>query len=263
MTIRLLVLNCNVTESMTEAIHAVARTACSPGTQVTTIAPEWGVASAEGYVDSYIAATAMVERLADWPGDPDAVVLAGFGEHGREAARELLEVPVVDITDAAAQMALMVAPRYGVVTTLSRSIVQIQDSLRNAGVSDHCVGVTAADVPVLDLDPDDEAIRGRIVDRGRGLLERGAEAIVLGCAGFAGRARSFEDVWGVPVVDPVSAGVVCAESLVRLGLRTSKASTYAPPRPKERPGWRVRRVPEELAVGAGTAANGLSRSGDG
>lgn len=36
---------------------------------------------------------------------------------------------------------------------------------------------------------------------------------------------------------PVAAAVTIAESLVRLGLRTSKVRTYAPPRPKRFRAW--------------------------
>ncbi|WP_328917471.1 MULTISPECIES: aspartate/glutamate racemase family protein [unclassified Streptomyces] len=235
--IRVLVLNCNVTESMTDVIGESARAAAAPGTIVTAVSPEWGVASAEGYLDSFIAATAMLDRLATWGEGMDAVVLAGFGEHGREAARELLDIPVVDITDAAAHVALMLAPRYGVVTTLARSIVQIQDSLRTAGVAEHCVGVVAAGVPVLAAHTDVARTHDAILERGRQLIDAGAEALVLGCAGFAGRASSFEEELGIPVIDPVAAGLLFAEGLVRLGLRTSKVSTFARPLPKARPGW--------------------------
>jgi len=49
---------------------------------------------------------------------------------------------------------------------------------------------------------------------------------------------------GVPVVDGVTAAVKLAESLVALGLSTSKVRTYAPPRPKRITGWPLTR-PEE------------------
>ena len=49
---------------------------------------------------------------------------------------------------------------------------------------------------------------------------------------FASRGIS-----GVPVVDGVAAAVTIAEALVRLGLRTSKVRTYAPPRPKRITGF--------------------------
>ena len=63
----------------------------------------------------------------------------------------------------------------------------------------------------------------------RALAEDGAEAIVLGCAGMTDLARDLERKAGVPVLDGVACAVSLAESLVRLGLRTSKRSTYAPP----------------------------------
>lgn len=59
-------------------------------------------------------------------------MLAGFGEHGREGARELLDVPVVDITEAAAHLACLLGRRYGVVTTLDRTCGLIEDSLHSA-----------------------------------------------------------------------------------------------------------------------------------
>ena len=63
----------------------------------------------------------------------------------------------------------------------------------------------------------------------RALAEDGAEAIVLGCAGMTDLARDLERKAGVPVLDGVACAVSLAESLVRLGLKTSKHRTYAAP----------------------------------
>ena len=70
----------------------------------------------------------------------------------------------------------------------------------------------------------------------RALVEDGAEAIVLGCAGMTDLARDLEGKVGVPVLDGVACAVSLAESVVRLGLRTSKRRTYAPPLAKPTPG---------------------------
>ena len=64
-----------------------------------------------------------------------------------------------------------------------------------------------------------------------------AEVIVLGCGGMAGLTEAVAERAGVPVVDGVPAAVTVAESLVRLGLSTSKVRTYAPARPKHLSGW--------------------------
>ncbi len=60
---------------------------------------------------------------------------------------------------------------------------------------------------------------------------------MLGCAGMAGLEQAVAVATGVPVVDGVAAAVRLAESLVGLGLRTSKVRTYARPREKEIVGW--------------------------
>ena len=67
-----------------------------------------------------------------------------------------------------------------------------------------------------------------------------AEVICLGCGGMAGLDEQIRRRTGVPVVDGVTAAVTIAESLVRLGLSTSKVRTYATPRPKQIIGWAER-----------------------
>jgi allantoin racemase len=54
---------------------------------------------------------------------------------------------------------------------------------------------------------------------------------------MAGLDATIRKRTGVPVVDGVAAAVTIAESLVRLGLSTSKVRTYAPPRPKTFKDW--------------------------
>ena len=57
--------------------------------------------------------------------------------------------------------------------------------------------------------------------------------IVLGCAGMADLVRRLSEELQVPVIDGVGAAVKFAESLVSLGLHTSKAGAYAFPRAKQ------------------------------
>ncbi|GAA2613702.1 hypothetical protein GCM10009863_29290 [Streptomyces axinellae] len=71
----------------------------------------------------------------------------------------------------------------------------------------------------------------------RAVEEDRAEVICLGCGGMSGLAERVTARTGVPVVDGVTAAVTIAESLVRLGLPTSKARTYAPPRPEHFVNW--------------------------
>lgn len=236
---RVLVLNCNTSAVMTRTITRGAQAAAAPGTEIVGANPTWGPESAEGYYDSYITAAAVLDYLATMTEPVDGVVMAGFGEHGREAARELLDVPVVDITEAGAHLAMLLAPTYGVVTTLARAIVPIRESLNAAGLLPNCATVQATGLGVLELEHDPEQTLPYLQAAGDRAIAAGAEALVLGCAGMTGTAAALERSLGVPVVDPVAAGVALVESLITLGLRTSKHLTYAAPRTKRRRGWPV------------------------
>ncbi|MFE9447614.1 aspartate/glutamate racemase family protein [Streptomyces sp. NPDC006739] len=232
---RIVVTNCNTTQEMTEEIVRGARAAAGPGTTVTGLTPGWGPESAEGWLDSYLSAAAVIDALRTYEGPAyDAVVMAGFGEHGREGVRELVDVPVVDITEAAAHLACLLGRRYGVVTTLERSRGQIEDSLETAGVARNCVAVVGTGLGVLDLAGDGARTPTAFLAAAERALEAGAEVLVLGCAGMTGLQRAVAEKLGVPVVDGVGAAVKLAESLVSLGLTTSRAGSYAEPLPKRR-----------------------------
>ncbi|ANS30767.1 asp/Glu/Hydantoin racemase family protein [Rhodococcus opacus] len=235
---RILVVNVNTTTSITDAIAKQAEAAAAPGTEIVGLTPEIGAESVEGNFESYLAAIAVMDRVRSYPEPYDAVIQAGYGEHGREGLQELLDVPVVDITEASASIAMMLGHKYSVVTTLDRTVPLIEDRLRLAGLDVKCASVRASGLPVLALESDPERTIEAIVDEAEAAVrEDKAEVICLGCGGMAGLDDRIRDRTGVPVVDGVSAAVKLAESLVGLGLSTSKVRTYASPRPKQITGW--------------------------
>lgn len=235
---RILVVNVNTTESMTDSIGAQAAAWASPGTEIVPLTPRFGAASVEGNYESYLAAIAVMETVRGYPGPFDAVIQAGYGEHGREGLQELLEVPVIDITEAAASTAMFLGRTYSVVTTLDRAVPLIEDRLQLAGLHARCASVRASGLAVLELEREPERAVAAIAGQAeRAVTEDRAEVIVLGCGGMAGLDAAIRARIDVPVVDGVAAAVTTAESLVRLGLATSKTRTYAPPRSKTLTNW--------------------------
>lgn len=239
---RILILNVNTTVSMTYSIGESARSAASPGTEIIELTPNFGPDSCEGNFESYLAAIAVMDKVVNYTEPYDAVIQAGYGEHGREGLQELLNVPVVDITEAAASMAQFLGHKYSVVTTLDRTVPLIEDRLKLAGLNERCASVRASGLSVLELESDPERAVIAIVEQSRQAVEIDkAEVIVLGCGGMAELESRVSQATGVPIVDGVRAAVTIAESLVRLGLTTSKVRTYATPRPKNVTGWPITR----------------------
>ena len=241
--VRILVVNVNTTAAMTERVADAARRVAAPTTEIVGVTPRFGPESVEGHFESYLAAVAVMDAVASFDGPYDAVVQAGFGEHGREGLQELVEVPVVDITEAAAHTACLLGRRFGVVTTLQRAVPLIEDRLRLAGLDARCAGVRACGLAVLELEQDPLPVLTAMATAAKRLVEEdGAEVLCLGCAGMAGLDDAVAAATGVPVVDGVAAAVLLAEGLVRQGLRTSKTGAYAAPRPKNVLGWPLDRL---------------------
>jgi allantoin racemase len=235
---RILVVNVNTTEAMTEAIGERARRYAAPSTEIVPLTPFFGPESCGGNLDSYLAAVAVIDRVLAYPEPFDAVIQAGFGEHGREGLQEVLDVPVVDITDAAAHLACLLGRRYSVLTTVERTISLIEDRLLLAGVGRHCISVRATGLDVLELAADRDLTLEVLIRHAAEALERdGADVICFGCAGMADLAEEVQAAVSAPVVDGISAAVKLAEALHALRLSTSKAGSYAPPAAKAMRGW--------------------------
>ncbi len=241
---RIHVVNPNTTRSMTLKIGDAAKAAASPGVEVSAANPDFGPPSIEGYFDEAFSVPGLIEEIGK-ARNADAFVIACFDDTGLEAARCACAQPVVGIGEAAFHMASLIAAKFSVVTTLQRSIAPIEHNLVKYGLEVRCARVRAADVPVLALEEPGSGAR-RIIAKEieRALAEDGAEAIVLGCAGMTDLARDLEKDAGVPVLDGVACAVSLAESLIRIGLKTSKRNTYAPPLAKRYVGEFARFSPE-------------------
>ena len=250
---KLLVINPNSTATMTGKIGRAARNVALPETEIVAVNPENSPASIEGYYDEALSVPGTIDVVKRFP-EVDAIVIACFDDTGLDAVRCMTSVPVIGIGEAAFHAASFLANKFGVVTTLSRSVPAIEHNLVRYGLSSRCSKVRASDVPVLDLEKAESDSRQRISNEIHAAKnDDGAEAIVLGCAGMTDLAESLACEHELPVLDGVACAVALCESLVRLGYRTSKLGGYQPPRPN-------RSYSAALPTAAGSAeAGGAAR----
>lgn len=225
---RLLLINPNTTASMTRKAEAAARKVARPDTEVIATNSKSGPPSIEGFFDVAICLPGLLEE-AQQHRDVDAIIIACFDDTGLDAMRCLVDVPVIGIGEAGYHAAAMVAHRFSVVTTLSRSVAGISDNLKRYGLEAKCTSVRATDIPVLKLEEGDPACLEQIrAEVAAAIAQDKAEAIVLGCAGMADLMQQLSEEFGIPVIDGISCAVGMAEALFAAGLSTSKAGAYAP-----------------------------------
>jgi len=229
-TAKILIVNPNTTASMTQTIGAAARAVAAPGTEIVAVTSPMGPASIEGFYDEAFAVPGLIRALLEASG-ADAGIIACFDDTGLDAARSVARFPVVGICEAALVTAGQLAKRIAIVTTLPRSVVPLEELVRRYGFADRAL-VTACNVAVLDLEKTGSDAVEKLDAEIALALDKGAEAIVLGCAGMADLALTLSQRFGVPVIDGVAAAVKQAEALVGLKLSTSRRGSYASPAAK-------------------------------
>lgn len=228
---RITLINPNTSRAMTAKIADAAREVAGLGVEINAVCPFIGPDAIESHVDEAFAAVAVVELVEQdqRKGGSDAYIVACFGDPGLDAARELVDVPVIGIAEAAMHVATLSGRSFAVVTTLTRTLGRARDLVTRYGMTQACVSLAGSGISVLDLEETTSESFDKIAALCVEAVAMEADVIVLGCAGMADLCQTLSDRVGVPVVDGVAAGVGLASAMVRMGVRTSKRDEYATP----------------------------------
>ena len=229
---KLLLANPNATEAVTKACADLARAVASPGTEIVAWTNRGGPPVVDSFYGDYMAGRPLAVALATVTPMPDAIVLAGFGNYGTSAVKEILDVPVVGLAEAAMAYATPLCHRFAIVTTSSRMIAYTEDLVHALGFAARCATVRAVELPPIGAgEPPAEQVVARLAAEA---AATGADLVILGGSRLSPYAAALRMRTPLVVVEPVACAVTMAESLVRIGLRQSKAGKFArPPRPLE------------------------------
>jgi allantoin racemase len=194
------------------------------GTEVDMFAAPSGVPYVESSLELYMTEVAVARKVVEVAAKGyDAVVGTAFLDNGLDAARELVDIPVVGPAKTTLYMAATLANRFGVITAAGDLPRHVWACAKVLGVADRMVGVPALRCTVADFLHDEEGSVALTIAAGKQLVsEQGAEAIVLGCGATTGLAARMGRELGVPVLDPGLTAAKYAEMLVSLGLSHSK-----------------------------------------
>ena len=227
---RLLLVNPNISESVSALILAEAERSAAPGTTVDVVTAPFGVAYIETRFEALIGAYAAAELAAQHHEGHDAVIVAAFGDPGLAGLREVLPCPVTGLTEAALASACLLGRRFSVVAVSQRIRAWYRETIDAAGLGGRLASIRALDEPLGDVGGVQQAHGERLLALAeRCASEDGADVIVLAGAPLAGLARTLGARLPVPAVDGVSSAVRHAETLVALGAGRARAGSFAPP----------------------------------
>ena len=234
---KLLLINPNLSDSVSELIRAEAMRSASPGTEIEVLTAPLGVAYIETRFEAMIGAYATAQLAAEHHARFDAVVVAAFGDPGLSALREVLPCPVTGLTEAALASACLLGQRFSIVAISQRIRAWYRETVSAYGLDSRLASIRGLDEPLADIGN----VQGNQGERLVALAERcvdedGADVIVLAGAPLAGLARSLRGRLPVPAVDGVSSAVRHAETLVALQPGRAQRGSFGPPPQKPNAG---------------------------
>lgn len=227
---KLLLINPNISDSVSALILAEAKRSAAPGTSVQVLTAPFGVAYIETRFEALLGAYATAQLAAEHHAGFDAVIVAAFGDPGLAALREVLPCPVTGLTEAALASACLLGQRFSIVAISQRIRPWYRETVQANGLEGRLASIRGLDETLADIGN----VQGEQGERLVALAERcvaddGADVIVLAGAPLAGLARSLAGRLPVPVVDGVSSAVRHAQTLVALQPGRASRGSFAPP----------------------------------
>ncbi len=227
---RLLVLNPNTSQFVTDRVVETARAAAGPECRVTGVTGRHGPPIVGTRSECVMAAAEALDLAAEHAGDADGILLAISFDTGLDALREMLPIPVVGMSEAGMLAAMTLSRRFSLLTFGNRAVPIYEELVAHYGWTGRSAGVLSLppltetqlrDTPLVLPD-----LAVAITDAAR---DRGTEAVVLAGAVFAGLSGRLRDMVPVPVVDGVVAAVHQLRMLHALAPAKPKAGSLAFP----------------------------------
>jgi len=211
------VINPNSTQRVTDGIDAaMAPLRMAGGPQISCLTLTSGPAGIQTQhdVESVTLPLTMLARSLEEKAS--AFVIACFSDPGLYAVREAVTKPVLGIMECGILTALTLGQRFGVIAILDSSIPRHLRTYGAMGVNQRLAGELAIGLSVTELSQFDRTL-ARMVHTGKRLRdEKGADVIVMGCAGMALYRNPLQDALGIPVVEPSQAAAAMAIGRVQM-----------------------------------------------
>lgn len=213
LNVRLLYMNPNSTEAMTDSMVSVARET-APGVEVLGWTNHLGPPSIQGPEDGEAAVEGLLALLPEArAAAADAIVIGCFDDTGLGPLQAAAHCPVIGIGQAAMSLASLQSDRFGIVTTLDVSVPVIETNVDCYGFRRACVGVFASGLPVLEVERGGQDVEDRLAMAIANAEVAGADAVVLGCAGMSRLRRRLSARTGSLLIDGVVASAFISQAL--------------------------------------------------
>lgn len=214
---RLLLINGNTTEAVTQKVVTEARRVAAPGTEIVGVTAAFGASIVTREAENTIAGHAVLDLLARHHAGFDAAVLAISFDTALEAARQISPIPVLGMTDSALIAAGEEGGRVGVVLFggVSRPLYEALFARLESGRA--IAAIRVIEITSVAAYLDTAALESAILAEVAALAAEGIHSVVICGAAMAGIAERLQPRSLARLFDGIPCAIRRAEALVASG----------------------------------------------
>lgn len=196
---QILVINPNTSTNVSAMIEGVAHEVLANTAEISMITARFGFSYISTRTAVAVASHAVLDAAASALEErsilPGVIVLACFGDPGREALAEMTGIPVLGFAEAGLAAAVEHAGTTLLATSGAVWCDMLEELVLKSGLSGKVAGIRSIDA----ITGDDANVARFLENEARAL---GATQIVLGGAGLMPRLPAIIAACGIPVIDP-------------------------------------------------------------
>lgn len=156
----------------------------------------------------------------------DGILLACVGDPGLYGLKEICKVPVVGVAEGAISHALLLGYKFSILASSSKAKPMMESMVMGYGLMERLASVETLDVPIEAFMTNHDILREGLKNKANLAKEKGAEVLILGCAGMTLLGEELNSLVDMPVIDPVISGLELLKSIINSGYNTSKVGLY-------------------------------------
>lgn len=226
---KILVINPNTSDNMTDDIKKTVMTIKSDDIDVKVVHLDFGPESLESFYDYSLSAFGSIRLITNSDEKYDGILLACYGDPGLYALKEMCDCPVFGIAEASIAMSTLLGYKFAILAASEKAVPMMDNMVEQYGFGKRFVGVYPIQMNVLDAEKNKSKTISKLISVGKEAIKNGAEVLILGCAGMTGMKEEVEEALGLTILDPVEVSYLQLETIVKNKIKSSKRGLYSKP----------------------------------
>lgn len=223
---KILLINPNSSEKMTADIKNTVIQMQLSELEITTVKMQRAPEVLESF-ESYTKASYEVMEYLQQTKGYDGILLACFGDPGLFALKEITRVPLIGIAESSFAIAQLLGYKFSIMAASQKAKPMMDQLVKSYGLENRLASVETLDLAIEEFLHNKELLLDALLEAGKRAISRGAEVLIFGCAGMTMLGDDVERILGLPIIDPIKAGIVSLDAIIRGKFLISRAGLYS------------------------------------